>query len=82
MKIVLVLLFNIYIFFTILSFTNIKINILFYSIFYIYIFIYYRIIYLNFNIILLIQKNFSLHKVEINKGFFFNIKNLIIMILM
>ena len=73
MKILLVLLFNIYIFFTILHFTNTKINILFYSIFYIYILfilLNYLLIYLNFNIILFIKKNVSLYKVKINKGFF------------
>ena len=69
MKILLVLLFNIYIF-TILPFTNTQINILFYSIFYIYILLTYLLIYLNSNIILIIKKNCFLHKVNINKGCF------------
>ena len=51
----------------ILPFT--KINILFYSIFYIYILLIYLLIYLNFNIILFITKNCSLYKVKI-KGCF------------
>ena len=40
----------------------------------------YLLIY--FNIILFIKKKCSLHRVKINKGFFLNIKNLIILILM
>ena len=41
-----------------------------FNILYIYILLTYLLIYLNFNIILFIKNNCSLHKVKINKGCF------------